>query len=76
MIERPFEQVKLDIDQQNVNVKLVGFFADYPHLRPHSELNGKKLTKLFKNIKSYFQNSNETEKFVLNCYKNKRTKYN
>ena len=72
MIERPFEQVKLDIDQQNVNVKLVGF-ADYPHLGPtHSELNGKKLTKLFKNIKSYFpRNSNETEKFVLNCYKNK-----
>ena len=72
LIERPFEQVKLDIDQQNVNVKLVGF-ADYPHLGPtHSELNGKKLTKLFKNIKSYFpRNSNETEKFVLNCYKNK-----
>ena len=29
LIERPFEQVKLDIDQQNVNVNLVGF-ADYP----------------------------------------------
>ena len=25
LIERPFEQVKLDIDQQNANVKLVGF---------------------------------------------------
>ena len=25
LIERPFEQIKLDIDQQNVNVKLVGF---------------------------------------------------
>ncbi len=33
LIERPFEQVKLDIDQQNVNVKLVGF-ADYPTLGP------------------------------------------
>ena len=32
LIERPFEQVKLDIDQQKVNVKLVGF-ADYPHHR-------------------------------------------
>ena len=41
LIERPFEQVKLDIDQQNVNVNLVGF-ADYPHLGPtHSEINGK-----------------------------------
>ena len=28
LIERPFEQIKLDIDQQNVDVKLVGF-ADY-----------------------------------------------
>ena len=35
LIERPFEQVKLDIDQQNVNVNLVGF-ADYPHLGPHT----------------------------------------
>ena len=42
LIERPFEQIKLDIDQQNVNVKLVGF-ADYPSLGPtHSELNTKK----------------------------------
>ena len=24
LIERPFEQIKLDIDQQNVNVKLIG----------------------------------------------------
>ena len=51
LIERPFEQIKLDIDQQNVNVNLVGF-ADYPTLGPtHSELNAKKLMKLFSNIK-------------------------
>ena len=31
LIERPFEQIKLDIDQQKANVKLVGF-ADYPKL--------------------------------------------
>ncbi len=65
LIERPFEQVKLDVDQQKVNVNLVGF-ADYPTLGPsHSELNAKKLMKLFKNIKSYFpKNSLETEKFT------------
>ena len=63
LIERPFEQIKLDIDQQKANVKLVGF-ADYPNLGPtHSELNGKKLMKLFKNIKSYFpKDSKETKK--------------
>ena len=46
LIERPFEQIKLDIDQQNVNVNLIGF-ADYPTLGPsHAELNGKHLMKL------------------------------
>ena len=70
LIERPFEQIKLDIDQQNVNVKLVGF-ADYPTLGPtHSELDAKKLMKLFKNIKSYFPKDGiETEKNIYDCYK-------
>ncbi len=72
LIERPFEQIKLDIDQQNVNVKLVGF-ADYPSLGPsHSEIDGRKLMKLFKNIESFFpKDSEETEKMVKNCHKNK-----
>ena len=72
LIERPFEQIKLDIDQQNVNVKLVGF-ADYPHLGPtHKELNAKKLMSLFKNISSYFPaDSRQTEKYVMDCYKKK-----
>ncbi len=71
LIERPFEQVKLDIDQQKANVKLIGF-ADYPTLGPtHSELNGKKISKMFKNIKSFFpKDSKETEKYVLRSYKN------
>ncbi len=68
LIERPFEQVKLDIDQQNVNVNLVGF-ADYPSLGPtHKELNAQHLSKMFNNIKSYFpKNSYETEKFTKKC---------
>ncbi len=72
LIERPFEQIKLDINQQKANVKLVGF-ADYPTLGPsHSELNGKKLMKLFKNIKSYFpKDTQQTQKAVLECYKKK-----
>ena len=65
LIERPFEQIKLDIDQQNANVKLVGY-ADYPSLGPtHSELNGKKMMTLFKNIKSFFpKNGTETKKMI------------
>tara|TARA_B110000008_G_C16923100_1_gene545578 strand:+ start:645 stop:1151 length:507 start_codon:yes stop_codon:yes gene_type:complete len=72
LIERPFEQIKLDIDQQNVNVNLVGF-ADYPTLGPtHSELNAKKLMKLFNNIKSYFPtDGDETEKMIYQAYERK-----
>src|SRR4030043_508892 len=54
LIERPFEQVKLDIDEQNDNVKLVGY-ADYPDQGPtRAELNGEYLMKIFKNFQSYF----------------------
>ena len=69
LIERPFEQIKLDIDQQKANVKLVGF-ADYPNLGPtHKELNSKNLMKLFKNIKSFHpKDSKETEKAVKKSY--------
>lgn len=72
LIERPFEQIKLDIDQQKVNVNLVGY-ADYPTLGPsHKELNDKKIMSLFKNIKSHYPKSiKETQKAVLACYKNK-----
>ena len=69
LIERPFEQVKLDIDQQNVNVNLVGF-ADYPFLGPtHTELDAKKMMQLFKNIKSFFpKDGNEAEKNILQAH--------
>ena len=71
LIERPFEQVKLDIDQQNVNVKLVGF-SDYPKLGPtHTELDGEKIMQLFNNISSYFpKNGDETNQFVNEAYDN------
>ena len=69
LIERPFEQIKLDIDHQNVNVKLVGF-ADYPHLGPtHTELNGKEMMRLFTNITSFFpKDGEETEKMAIQAY--------
>ena len=71
LIERPFEQIKLDIDEQNLNVKLVGF-ADYPTQGPtHRTLNDRGLSSLFKNIVSYFPtNSEETRKFLFDSYKN------
>lgn len=73
LIERPFEQIKVSIDQQNVNVKLVGY-ADYPTQGPtHSELNAPELMKLFKNIKSYFPSSSEeTRKALLESYEHEK----
>ena len=69
LIERAFEQVKLDIDQQKVNVKLVGY-ADYPRHGPtHSELDAKKLMSLLKNTECYFpKNSKETNQAINNSY--------
>jgi len=70
LIERPFEQIKLDIDQQNVNVNLVGY-ADYPTLGPtHSELNAEKMMTLFQNITSFFpKDGNQTEEMIHQAYR-------
>lgn len=66
LIERPFEQIKLDIDQQNVNVKLVGY-ADYPTQGPtHTELNGEKLMQLFSNITSFFPKDGKDTQTMIN----------
>ena len=59
LIERPFEQIKLDIDQQNIPVKLIGY-SDYPTLGPtHTELDGPKLMSLFNNITAYFPDTEQ-----------------
>ena len=62
LIERPFEQIKLDIDQQNVNVKLVGY-ADYPDQGPtHAEIDAPYMMEMFTNILAWFPGSSlETE---------------
>lgn len=72
LIERAFEQIKLDIDQQNINVKLVGY-ADYPTQGPtHSEIDAPWLMSRFKNIISYFpKNSQEARVFLLTSYESK-----
>lgn len=69
LIERAFEQVKLDVNQQNTNVKLIGY-ADYPGQGPtHSEIDARWLMSKFYHIKSYFpRNSIETRKFILDSY--------
>ncbi len=69
LIERPFEQVKVGIDQQNLPVILVGY-DDYPTQGPtHAALAPKKMAEMFKNIKSYFpKNSAETKEALIQAY--------
>jgi transketolase len=69
LIERPFEQIKLDIDQQNANVKLIGY-SDYASQGPtHIELNAQTLMGLLKNFKNYFpKNSAEAKQFLIDSY--------
>ncbi len=69
LIERPFEQIKIDIDEQCLPVILIGN-ADYPtHGPTHRPLNAEGLIGLFKNIVGYFpRNMAETEKALLDAY--------
>lgn len=69
LIERPFEQIKIDIDEQDLPVMLIGY-EDYPtHGPTHRPLNAEGLVSLFKNIKGYFpRNSAETHKAMLDAY--------
>lgn len=69
LIERPFEQIKIDIDEQDLPVMLIGN-ADYPtHGPTHRPLNAEGLVALFKNIIGYFpRNMAETEKAMIDAY--------
>lgn len=69
LIERPFEQIKIDIDEQCLPVMLVGN-ADYPtHGPTHRPLNAEGLVGLFRNVVGYFPHSqSETEKAMLDAY--------
>jgi len=69
LIERPFEQIKIDIDEQCLPVMLVGQ-SDYPtHGPTHRPLNAEGLIGLFKNTMGHFpRNLFETEKAMLDAY--------
>ena len=69
ILERPFEQIKLDIVEQGANVKLVGFW-DYPKDGPtHETKNPRGICDIL-GIR-YFEpkNSYETRQALLDTYK-------
>lgn len=68
LIERAFEQIKLDIIMQNVNVKLVGY-ADYPTQGPtHAEINPKRWLEDLNDFAKFYQKSKQREGDVLKFY--------
>lgn len=69
LLERPFEQIKIDIDEQNLPVMLVGY-ADYPiHGPTHRPLDAHGLVALFKNIVGYFPaDSTATKQAMVRAY--------
>ena len=69
IIERAFEQVKIDINVNNVNVKLIGY-DDYPTQGlTHSVTDDGKFMKMFENIESYWpKDSKETREILDRTY--------
>lgn len=69
VLERPFEQIKIDIDEQCLPVIIVGN-DDYPtHGPTHRALNAQGLVGLFKNVVGFFPHSLlEAEKAMLDAY--------
>ena len=69
VLERPFEQVQIDIDEQNLPVILIGF-SDYPtHGPTHRALNSARMATVFKNLQTYFPSSTAlAEKAMIDAY--------
>lgn len=72
ILERPFEQIKLDIVQQNANVKLIGYW-NYPTAGPtHFTKHPEKLCDILELNYIYPKNSREVKEFIMEeHYKNK-----
>ncbi len=69
LLERAFEQIKIDVDEQDLPVMLIGN-SDYPtHGPTHRPLNAEGLVGLLKNTMGYFpRNRAETEKAMVDAY--------
>jgi len=69
LLERPFEQIKIDIDENNLPVIMVGY-DDYPTYGPtHRALDVPKTIDLFKNVHGYYPTTKEeVVKAVINAY--------
>ena len=69
ILERPFEQIKIDIDSMNLPVILIGYDFYPTHGITHRALNPKDTVKLFKNVNGFFPtNENDAERMIWDAY--------
>jgi transketolase len=69
ILERAFEQIKLDIDAQDLPVMMVGYDSYESHGISHRCLNAEDTCKIFRNVQGYFPRSmQEAEAGFLNAY--------
>lgn len=69
VLERPFEQIKIDIDEQRLPVTLVGYSGYPSHGPTHRPVNPRVLASALKNTMSYFPASlEEAESNLLDAY--------
>ncbi len=69
LIERAFEQIKIDVDQQNLPVGLVGH-SNAESGPTHQELDGPILMRLCKNIESFWPETKESIPDILSQWVN------
>lgn len=69
VLERPYEQIKVDVDMNKANVKIVGY-ADYPKQgRTHQCEDIENLLKRFNNISGYYpHDKNSTYQSLSHMY--------
>ena len=69
ILERAFEQIKIDVDYNKLPVILV-CYDDYPTYGiTHRPLDARAMVRLFRNVESYFpQNAMQAEKAIFDAY--------
>jgi len=72
LIERALEQIKIDINLNNANVKLIGF-DDYPTQGPTHKCADDHIVKMFSNIKCFYpMDINQLKNSLDKTYNNKK----
>jgi transketolase len=69
ILERPFEQIKLDIDEQDLPVMMIGYDSYPISGMSHMTRDPEALIRLFRNVRGFFpRTSLEAEAYIYEAY--------